>query len=341
MRKKVNKAPKKNFSQPITLQLSTVIIIVGPTAVGKTAFAVALARHLRTEIISADSRQCYRELNIGVAKPSDNELEAVHHYFINSHSIKEEVNAAVFEELALRYADNIFKANIPANLPGQPPSPADAPSLPPGQPPSSPVAVMVGGTGLYIKAFAEGLDDIPGVDPGIRLHIQQHYEEQGLAWLQNELTKYDPEYAAKGEMSNPQRLMRALEVRLFTGQSILTFRKSEPRQRPFRIITIGLELPKEELHARIHTRVDQMMRDGLLAEVRDLLPYRSHNALQTVGYRELFEHLDGRLTLDEAITAIKTNTRRYAKRQLTWFRRDRSTVWMTPDTLIPKVLSLL
>lgn len=295
----------------------TVIIIVGPTAVGKTAAAVRLARHFKTRIISADSRQCYRELNIGVAKPSRAELDAVHHYFIDSHSIEHEVNASTFEALALQWADEIFR--------------------------TSPVAVMVGGTGLYIRAFTDGLDSIPPVDQGIRSRIRLDYEEHGLAWLQEEIKKYDPEFYAQGEMQNPQRVMRALEVRLSTGQSILSFRSRSRNQpaggsRPFDIKMIGLQLPKEQLHQRINDRVDAMMKAGLLEEVKSLMPWRLHNALQTVGYTELFKHLDGQLTLPEAVTAIKTNTRHYAKRQLTWFRRDLSVRWTDPGTPLETLL---
>ena len=290
----------------------TVIIIVGPTAVGKTAAAIRLAQRLNTKIISADSRQCYRELNIGVAKPSPEELEAVHHYFINSHSITEEVSAATFEELALLWTAEIHR--------------------------ESPVAVMVGGTGLYIRAFTNGLDAIPPVDQSIRSHIRLHYEEQGLAWLQAEIQKYDPAYYSAGEILNPQRLMRALEVRMSTGQSILSFQNRQPQERPFQIRMIGLILPKEQLDQRIHGRVDKMMSDGLLAEVEGLLPYRAHNALQTVGYKELFHYLDGNGTKEQAITAIKTNTRQYAKRQLTWFRRDLSIRWTDPATALETLL---
>ena len=288
------------------MQTPTVIIIVGPTAVGKTAAAIRLARHLQTSIISADSRQCYRELNIGVAKPSPAELEAVPHYFINSHSVADEVSAATFEHLALAWTAELFR--------------------------QSPAVVMVGGTGLYIRAFTDGLDTIPPVDQSIRSHIRLHYEEQGLPWLQTEIAKYDPAFHAAGEIQNPQRLMRALEVRLSTGQSILAFQSREPRQRPFRIMTIGLQLSREQLNKRIESRVDDMMKAGLLDEVKGLLPYRSHNALQTVGYKELFHYLDGKTTLEAAITAIKTNTRQYAKRQLTWFHRDLSVRWTDPDT---------
>lgn len=292
----------------------TVIIVVGPTAVGKTAAAIRLAQKLDTKIISADSRQCYRELDIGVAKPTPQELAAVPHYFINSHSITEEVNAATFEELALQWTTGIFQ--------------------------QAPVAVMVGGTGLYVRAFTNGLDAIPPVDQTIRAHIRDHYEANGLSWLQSELLKYDPEYYNNGEMLNPQRMMRALEVRMSTGQSILSFQNRQPRERPFQIKTIGLNLPREQLNARINARVDQMMKAGLLAETERLLPYRHYNALQTVGYKELFHYFDegGKETLEQAITAIKTNTRQYAKRQLTWFHRDLSIRWTDPSTPLETLL---
>jgi len=294
------------------LQTPTVIIIVGPTAVGKTAAAIRLARHLQTSIISADSRQCYRELNIGVAKPSPAELEAVPHYFINSHSVADEVSAATFEHLALQWTAEVFR--------------------------QSPAVVMVGGTGLYIRAFTDGLDTIPPVDQSIRSHIRLRYEEHGLPWLQTEIEKYDPAFYAAGEILNPPRLMRALEVRLSTGQSILSFQSREPRQRPFRIITIGLQLSREQLNQRIDTRVDDMMEAGLLEEVKGLLPYRSQNALQTVGYKELFHFLDNKTTLESAVAAIKTNTRQYAKRQLTWFHRDLSVRWTEPETPLENLL---
>lgn len=283
----------------------TIIIIVGPTAVGKTAAAIRLAQQEHTKIISADSRQCFRELNIGVAKPSVAELSAVHHYFINSHSIHEEVNAAVFEELALQWTTDILR--------------------------ETPTAFMAGGTGLYIKAFTDGLDDIPAVDPTIRRHLQLQYELNGIGWLQQEVNLHDPGFYAEGERQNPQRLLRALEVRLSTGRSILSFRSATNRQRSFQIRKIGLDLPKDELHRRIDDRVNYMIDQGLVEEVKGLLPYRHHNALQTVGYKEIFEYLDGSCSLDEAIANIKTNTRRYAKRQLTWFRKDPAVQWADPD----------
>lgn len=299
-------------------QQNTIIIIAGPTAVGKTAFAIELAQHFQTEIISADSRQCYREMRIGVARPSEAELAAVPHHFIASHGVTEDLNAAAFEKYALDAAAAIFEKNR--------------------------IAVMVGGTGLYIKAFCEGIDPMPEVPDAVRAGIIAEYEKKGLIWLQKELQHRDPSFWEVAEQQNPQRLMRALEVLNATGNSILTYRTAKKITRPFRILKFGLDLPKEILHERIHQRVDQMMQEGLVEEVKSLLPYRSHNALQTVGYRELFDYLDGKCTLAEAVEQIKTNTRQYAKRQLTWFRKDAGIEWLLPDrealqTIIGKIPS--
>lgn len=283
----------------------TCVIIAGPTAVGKTAAAITIARHFNTAIISADSRQCFKEMTIGVAKPSTSELQQVHHYFINSHSIHDDVNAVVFEQYALQAAGEIFQHNN--------------------------VAVVCGGTGLYIKAFCEGLDDMPPVSLTIRQAITEQYEQQGLAWLQQQVQQQDPLYFATGEIQNPQRLIRALEVKQATGESIRTYQQGRKAVRPFRIIKLGLELPKPELHARISTRVDQMMGQGLLNEVKQLIPFKHLNALQTVGYSELFEQLDGKISLQQAVEQIKTNTRHYAKRQMTWFRKDVNMQWYSPD----------
>lgn len=270
---------------------------------GKTAAAIQLAKSLHTRIISADSRQCFRELNIGVARPDPEELQAVQHYFIASHSIYEEVTAASFEGLAVQWTNEIFAGGQDR-------------------------VVMVGGTGLYINAFCEGLDTIPPIDEEIRQNIRQQYEQEGMAWLQQQIQETDPGFYADGETQNPQRLMRALEVRRSTGRSILSFRTRQKKQRPFRIQKIGLQLPKEELHRHIHERIDRMMERGLLEEVKGLLPYRDRNALHTVGYTELFDHLDGRISLEDAVSAIKKNTRSYAKRQMTWFRKDDSIRWL-------------
>jgi tRNA dimethylallyltransferase len=279
----------------------TCIIIVGPTAVGKTALAIRIAQHFSTQIISADSRQCFKELNIGVAKPSAEELKAVTHYFINSHSIHENVNAGVFEKYALQKIDELFATKN--------------------------IVVMAGGTGLYVKAFCEGMDEVPEVDPAIREKIIDDYEINGLSWLQQQVEQNDPEYFAKGEIQNPQRLMRALEVKLSSGQSILSFQNKQKKERDFNIIKIGLELPKEQLYQNINARVDNMMRDGQEAEARSLQSYQQLNALQTVGYKELFEYFDGAISLNEAIEKIKLNTRHYAKRQLTWFKKDPEIKW--------------
>jgi len=282
----------------------TVILITGPTASGKTAVAIELARYFQTEIISADSRQCFREMAIGVARPSAAELNAVPHHFIASHSIHEEVTAATFETYALAKTNELFREKD--------------------------LVVVVGGTGLYIRAFCEGMDLIPDIDPAIRQKVIKAYEEKGINWLQSALKEKDPAFYTTGEIQNPQRSMRALEVVLSTGKSILEFRTGKKAVRDFKIIKLGLDLPKETLHQQIHQRVDMMINAGLEQEVRALLPYRQLNALQTVGYSEMFEYLDGKISLQQAIDAIKTHTRQYAKRQLTWFRRDQEIHWFSP-----------
>jgi len=286
------------------MQQNNVIIICGPTAVGKTAFAVHLAQQLQTDIISADSRQCFKELNIGVAKPSVEELQAAKHYFINSHSIQDEMNAGIFEQYALAAAAEIFQQHF--------------------------TAVMVGGTGLYIKAFTDGMDAIPTVDPVIRQQVTEDYRLYGLEYLQEKVAENDPLLWQVAEQQNPQRLMRALEVILSTGKSITTFRKGNKETRPFNILKIGLELPREQLYRQINKRVDIMMQQGLADEVKNLQNYRNCNALQTVGYKELFDYFDGKASLKEAVANIKTNTRHYAKRQLTWFKKDETIHWFNP-----------
>ncbi len=277
------------------MNTKTCIIICGPTAVGKTSYAIELALKHNTQIISSDSRQCFKELNIGVAKPSAEQLEKVKHYFIDSHSIHEEVNAKIFEEYALKAVDKIFEKND--------------------------VAIMVGGTGLYIKAFAEGLDEIPEIDESVRKEIKDDYLEKGLDWLYNELKKKDPVFFAKGEMQNPQRMLRALEIKVSTGNSILEFHSKKKVKRDFEIKTVLLELPREQLYNNINFRVDEMIANGLLKEAESLYPYKSLNSLQTVGYKELFDYFDGKISLEKAVEEIKKNTRHYAKRQMTWFRR--------------------
>jgi tRNA dimethylallyltransferase len=286
------------------LDNNTVIILAGPTASGKTALAIEWAKELGTFIISADSRQCFRELNIGVAKPTKNQLETVPHYFINSHSLKDEVNASIFEQLALQWSATILEERE--------------------------VVIMAGGTGLYIKAFSEGLDKMPAIDLIVRQRIRDQYAEEGIKWLQEQIRSLDPVFYERGEILNPHRLMRALEVRLATGRSILSFRTGLKKKRPFDLIKFGLDLPKEELKRNIDKRVDRMIEDGLVEEVRGLLTERKNNALQTVGYREIIQHLDGLISLDEAVNLIKVNTRLYAKRQLTWLRKQDSIHWIYP-----------
>lgn len=279
----------------------TVYIIVGPTAVGKTSFAISLAQHLQTEIISADARQCYAELNIGVARPSLDELSQVPHHFIASHSVNETVNAQVFENYALAKANELFKTHHSV--------------------------VMVGGTGLYIKAFCEGLDLIAAIDPAIREDIIKQYEKLGLRWLQKEVSVKDPMYWAKGEQQNPQRLMRALEVMLGTGASIVSFQIKNKITRPFNIVKVGLELPREQLYERINQRVISMVENGLETEVRNLLPQNHLNALQTVGYSEWVPYFESSLSKEKVIENIQQNTRHYAKRQMTWFKKDPEITW--------------
>ncbi len=281
----------------------TVIIVVGPTAVGKTALSLQLAQHFKTAIISADSRQCFKEMSIGTAKPSQEELAQATHYFVNSHSVHDEVNAGVYEQYALNACDEIFVNNN--------------------------VAIMVGGTGLYVKAFCEGIDIMPIIPAEIRASIIEQYQANGLEWLQHELQTKDPLFWETAEQQNPQRLMRALEVFETTGKSINDYRSNIAVERPFNIVKIGLEMPRELLIKNINLRVDAMMQSGLLDEVKSLQAVQHLNALQTVGYKELFAYIQGDCDLATAINQIKINTRQYAKRQMTWFKKDTEIYWLT------------
>lgn len=291
-------------------------VIAGPTAVGKTAVAIELAKRLGTTIVSADSRQCYREMSIGTAKPSPAELQEVKHYFIDSFSVNEELDASDYEELALAYLSEIFQEHD--------------------------TAVVCGGTGLYIKALCEGLDNMPAIDTAIAKELNTKYELFGLKWLQQSIMQEDPAFYNQGEVKNPARMLRALIFKRSTGESILNFRTGKVKERPFHIIKVGLELPREVLYQRINQRVDHMMQDGLLEEVQRLYPLKRLKNLQTVGYSELFDHLDGKYTLEEAVEKIKLNTRHYAKRQMTWFRKDKDIHWFpaTEAGLIDKILAL-
>lgn len=282
----------------------TLILIVGPTAVGKTRFAIDIAKEFKTEIISCDSRQCYEELNIGVARPTNEELAQAKHYFIASHSIYDSVNAGVFEQYALTKVEEIFaKSNV---------------------------AVMVGGTGLYANAFCNGIDSMPVINTSIRQDIIDKYNINGLVWLQNEIANRDPKFWQQAEQQNPQRLMRALEIVIQTGSSILSYKKNIKANRNFDIVKIGLELPRQELIERINKRVDLMLQEGLVSEVKSLITFKDLNALQTVGYTEMFAYLNNQCSLEEAIEKIKIHTRQYAKRQMTWFKKDETIQWMNP-----------
>lgn len=291
----------------------TCIVIVGPTASGKTALAIDVARHFKTEIISADSRQCFKELSIGVAKPTDEQLTQVKHHFINSHSITENLSAADFENYALKAVVQIFEKND--------------------------VAVMCGGTGLYIKAFTEGLDPIPQTDETIKKKIIDSYQINGLSWLQEEIKTADPLFWDKGEIQNPHRMLRALEVIKTTGISIVAQQKRVKKLRDFKILKVGIEIDRELLYQNINHRVDIMQQHGLEQEARQLLEFKSLNALQTVGYRELFDYFENRTTREKAFDLIKQNSRHYAKRQLTWFKKDDEIVWRKQNKVLPYLTS--
>jgi len=283
----------------------TLIVIAGPTAVGKTAIAIQVAKHYNTVVLSADSRQFYREMSIGTAKPDADELAAVKHHFIDSHSIKENFSVGDFEKQALALLDELFKEY-------------DA-------------VVMAGGSGLYIKAVCEGFDNLPVADPGIRHKLNQDFTELGIRHLQERLKEVDPGYYEQVDIQNPQRLIRALEVFETTGKPISYYRKSTVNKRPFNVVKIGLNLPRDILYQQINYRVDKMIELGLIDEVKSLIPHRSLNALNTVGYSELFDHFDGNIDLESALELIKQNTRHFAKRQLTWFRKDKDIHWLEAD----------
>jgi len=289
------------------MSLPVIIQIAGPTAAGKTALAIEVAKWLDTEIVSFDSRQCYQELSIGVARPSEVELTSIKHHFIASHSIHQPLDAHTYAEQAHSVVKNLFQR--------------------------FPVVVMVGGTGLYWKSFHEGLDKIPAVDAEIRNQVIEQYEQLGLPWLQSEVSRLDPLFAAAGEMKNPQRMMRALEVFRATGSSILSFRKKETVQPHYSLCSIGLTRSRDTLVELIDQRVEHMFAQGLLEEVRSLEQYATLTPLQTVGYTELFSYLKGACTLEQAKEQIKINTRQYAKRQLTWFKKQDAIEWFEPDQL--------
>lgn len=281
------------------------VVVAGPTAVGKTDLSIKLAEALDTVIISADSRQFFKELNIGTAKPSFDELAKVDHHFINSHSITENYSAGDFERDVLKLLNHLF---LDKNF-----------------------VIMTGGSGLYIKAVLEGLDELPHPLPDLRQELTLRMETEGFLALQNEICKIDPAFAATAEIANPQRVVRALEVFYTSGVPFSRYQSKEPKTRPFKTILIALDRDRNELYDRIDRRMDVMLNEGLVEEARSLLAYRSHHALQTVGYKEVFGFLDGLYPEQEMIRLLKQNTRRYAKRQLTWFRHQGDFQWFEAD----------
>jgi len=283
----------------------TLIVITGPTAVGKTALCLDVAKHFHIPVINADSRQIFRELKIGTAPPTEAQMQQVHHDFVGMLGLDDYYSASLFEQQVLELLDRQFL--------------------------SSDYALMAGGSMMYIDAVCDGIDDIPTIDDQTRTMMKQRLADEGLEALCEELRQRDPEYYEIVDRQNPRRVVHALEICLMTGKTYTSFRKREKRQRPFNIIKIGLNRPREELYDRINRRVDQMMADGLLEEAKALYPKRHLNALNTVGYKELFDYIDGRWPLEEAVERIKGNTRRYARKQLTWFKKDESIRWFHPD----------
>ncbi|MGE0930576.1 tRNA (adenosine(37)-N6)-dimethylallyltransferase MiaA [Cytophagales bacterium EPR-FJ-38] len=288
-----------NFEKPL------LVIISGPTAVGKTDLTIELAKLFDTEIISADSRQFYKELEIATAKPSRKQLSEVNHHFINSLSIHQKYDVIDFENDSLTLIGKLFKTKN--------------------------VVLVSGGSGLFIRVLCEGLDPLPEVPDIVRAIINQEYEAEGLDSLQKELAQADPEYYAEVDINNPQRVIRAIEIIRATGQKFSSFRKKKKVERPFRILKIVLNRDREELYERINIRVDMMFEQGLLDEAKELLSFKDLNALQTVGYSELFPALQGEYSIEEADRLIKRNSRRYAKRQLTWFKKEQDSHWFHPD----------
>lgn len=287
------------------LREKKLIVLTGPTAVGKTAVSLDIARHYGIPVINADSRQIYRELQIGTARPTEAQMQNIPHYFVGSLSLNDYYSASLFEQQVLSLLKELMtKSNY---------------------------ALLSGGSMMYIDAVCDGIDDIPTIDDATRALMKQRLADEGLEALCKELKRLDPDYYEVVDLQNPRRVVHALEICTMTGKTYTSFRKKEKRERPFDIIKIGLNRPREELYDRINRRVDQMVADGLLEEAKALYPMKSLNALNTVGYKELFDYFDGRWSLDEAIERIKGNTRRYARKQLTWFKKDERIRWYHPD----------
>ncbi|MBP5395805.1 MAG: tRNA (adenosine(37)-N6)-dimethylallyltransferase MiaA [Bacteroidales bacterium] len=287
--------------------MATLLVLTGPTASGKTALAIRWAERLRTEILSADSRQFYREMRIGTAAPTPDELRRVPHHFVQHLSIHDSYNVYRYEQDALALLEKLFQNH--ENV------------------------ILCGGSGLYIDAVCNGIDLLPDPDPELRENLHRMLRENRVEEFHQMLKEKDPEYYEVVDRNNPVRMVRALEVCIQTGQPYSTLRKQQAKERPFQIIKYAITLPREVLNERINRRVERMMEEGLEAEARQLYPLRHLNALQTVGYRELFDHFDGKCTIDESMEAIKTHTRQYAKRQMTWFKRDSDYRWISPEEM--------
>jgi tRNA dimethylallyltransferase len=287
------------------MQTPLLIVIVGPTGVGKTAVAIQLAKHFRTEIISADSRQLFREIPIGTAAPSGEEMQGIPHHFIGNLSVAQRSDAGQWAEEARGLIDQLFKKYD--------------------------VLICAGGSGLYVNALLNGMDELPERDDALRNGLQELFREKGIAALQEKLQALDPEYYAEVDIHNHKRLIRAIEVCMLSGEKYSAKRSGQAKELPFHVVKIGLELDRSELYERINQRVDKMMEAGLEAEARSVLPYRDNNALATVGYRELFDYFDGKTTLPQAVDLIKQHSRNYAKRQMTWWRRDEAIKWFHPS----------
>ena len=283
----------------------TLIVITGPTAVGKTRLCLDIARHFDIPIINADSRQIYREISIGTARPTAEEMHQVKHYFVGTLGLEDYYSASLFEQQVLELLETLFKEHDHA--------------------------LMAGGSMMYIDAVCDGIDDIPTIDNETRATMKRRLQEEGLPRLCEELKRLDPEYYEIVDRQNPKRVVHALEICRMTGRTYTSFRKREKKERPFRIVKIGLNREREELYNRINARVDRMMQQGLLKEASEMYPHRDLNALNTVGYKELFDYFDGRWTLEEAVERIKGNTRRYARKQLTWYKKDPQIRWFHPE----------
>lgn len=287
--------------------LSTLYVVLGPTGVGKTETTLRIAEHLGVPVVNADSRQIFRELPIGTAAPTAEQRARVKHLFVGCKSVTDYYSASMFEQDVLAFLTSHFQQHH--------------------------CALMAGGSMMYIDAVCNGIDDIPTVRDDIRAWMKQRLAEEGLPKLVDELKKLDPEHWAVVDRNNPRRVVHALEICHQTGQTYTSFRSNKKKERPFNIVKIGLNRDREELYARINQRVLQMIADGLEEEAISMLPYRNENALNTVGYQEMFPYLDGLMTLDEAVFRIQSNTRRYARKQLTWFKRDTDTRWFHPDAI--------